>query len=217
MNKDIIEIKDEIDILEKQLNKENNNIVTNMILYIRSSNIKEYDMEIIIRDLYNIVLDAQDRNDNIENVIGSDYKVFCDNIILEANVRSKKQSILYNISILTNSLWILLIFFCGSGLNDNYSKYNNLDNILFTNGALLSMTSIIVGGFLLVYVITKFAFLNKIIRYIILAILFSLLFYITVFVGRTLNTEIFRVNTILFILIFIGLFILNKTIEKKIV
>jgi len=80
MNKQIRELNRINNNLDGLLYSENNPAMTDIICYLRGANISKYNQEIIRQDLLEMVLSAQERNENIQTVIGTDYKNFCDEI-----------------------------------------------------------------------------------------------------------------------------------------
>ncbi|MEL7657597.1 MAG: hypothetical protein AAGU75_17015, partial [Bacillota bacterium] len=59
---------------DKLLSKENTLIMTDMVVYIRSSDLSDYDIEVIRRELFGMIYEAQLRNESAGQVIGDDYK-----------------------------------------------------------------------------------------------------------------------------------------------
>jgi len=70
--------------LSKKLNPENDKIYTDILVYLRFSTLDELEAEEIIQDILVMFLDAQQRGEEIESVIGEDYQAFCDSIIESA-------------------------------------------------------------------------------------------------------------------------------------
>lgn len=67
--------------LDAQLNKDNQQMMTNIVVYIRSANISEYEQELVRRDITHMLLDAQAEGRTAEEVIGDDAQAFCDEVI----------------------------------------------------------------------------------------------------------------------------------------
>lgn len=80
--------------LEKQIKADNDQILTDMVVYIRSANISSYDQERVRRDLWQMLLDGERRGMTPEEVIGDDYKAFCDAVISEIPHLSYRQRFL---------------------------------------------------------------------------------------------------------------------------
>lgn len=70
-------------MLEKKLTKENQDIMTDLVCYIRASNISMYYQEQVRSDLINMLLDGQLQNRTAYEIFGDDFKQFCDAIIGE--------------------------------------------------------------------------------------------------------------------------------------
>ncbi|CAB1253019.1 conserved membrane protein of unknown function [Ruminococcaceae bacterium BL-6] len=80
--------------LDRRLNKGNNDAMTDMVCYLRVANISDYNQELVRHDLLQMVLSAQERGENIETVIGGDYRSFCDEVIAALPPKSFKERIL---------------------------------------------------------------------------------------------------------------------------
>lgn len=74
---------------EELINEENDKVLTDMICYLRVSGISKYNQELVRADLIEMILDAQERGENIQQVMGKDYKQICDNIIAEFSQETK--------------------------------------------------------------------------------------------------------------------------------
>ena len=57
--------------------------LTDMIVYIRSANISAYNQELVRRDIWQMIADGERRGESVEEIIGGDYKAFCDSVIAE--------------------------------------------------------------------------------------------------------------------------------------
>lgn len=69
----------------KSLTKENDTIFTDIVCYLRVSDLSEESQEEIISDILRMFLDCQEGGKPIESVIGNDYKEFTDSIIVAVN------------------------------------------------------------------------------------------------------------------------------------
>ncbi len=66
---------------EELILEENDEIYTDMIVYLRYADISTYNQELVRADLIEMILDGQERGDNITEVMGDHYKEICDEII----------------------------------------------------------------------------------------------------------------------------------------
>ena len=69
----------------QNLTDKNNEVFTDIVWYLRVSNLNEESQEEIISDILRMFLDCQENNKPIESIIGEDYKQFTDNIISAMN------------------------------------------------------------------------------------------------------------------------------------
>ncbi len=83
--KNIEIIRNENIEFSKSLTNENDKIFTDIVCYLRVSNLNEETQEEIISDILRMFLDCQDNGKPIESVIGENYKEFTDNIISAMN------------------------------------------------------------------------------------------------------------------------------------
>ena len=79
---------------EKQIFKENDEIYTNMIVYLRGADISEYHQEKVREDLIEMIVSGQERGDDIQTVMGENYKEICDEIIAEMPKKTKKEKVM---------------------------------------------------------------------------------------------------------------------------
>lgn len=80
--------------LDKKITSENDKVLTDIICYLRGSHLSEYHQELVRQDLLEMVISAQQRGEDIQTVIGADYKEFCDNVIASMPPQSMKERVL---------------------------------------------------------------------------------------------------------------------------
>ena len=67
--------------LDAQLNKDNQQMMTNIVVYIRSANISEYEQELVRRDVMAMLAAGEREGRSADEVIGDDAQAFCDEVI----------------------------------------------------------------------------------------------------------------------------------------
>lgn len=95
-------------------NPENKEVLTNMVVYIRAANINPYDQEKVRRDMTEMILDGEHRGAPIKDVIGENYRLFCDDVIAEIpklTGRTRILSFCRDLFLLTSMLLALWLFF----------------------------------------------------------------------------------------------------------
>lgn len=108
MNKLTRQLRDENNELEKQLSVETNEILTDIVVYIRCANISEYEQERVRRDIYDMLLEGERRGQSVSDIIGDDYKAFCDSVISEVPQLTAAQKVLTVVSYAVMAMGIML-------------------------------------------------------------------------------------------------------------
>lgn len=153
--------------LDTQIWPENQEIYGDMICYIRSANISEYEIEMVRQDLIEMILSAQGRGEGISSLFSGNYQSFCDEVIAAIPPRTPKQRLL---SFFDSGFWYLSILI---GLNILLSKdFPKIIQAAFAKapirwslsvslGSLVSMLVILFAAILLVQWICKTSFEKK--------------------------------------------------------
>ena len=137
---------------EKNLSKESNEVLTDIVAYLRGSALSEYHQEEVRRDISQMIFDGEKRNESIRAIIGEDYKSFCDEIVKSFPPRSKKEKFLEWLSLFFQMLNTLSLLWLFSSLilifTENATVYRlplSLDQII--NGMFISIGSIFIVTF----------------------------------------------------------------------
>lgn len=137
---------------EKLINKENDEVYTNMVVYMRGSDIDEYNQEKVRADLIEMIIDGQQRHEDIEKVMGGNYKEICDEIIATFPKKTKKQKLMEMLTISLSSLWILVGISIVQSLVVNLIKGESIYSYGVTVGNLLNMVLItVVANAIVIY------------------------------------------------------------------
>ena len=83
---------------ERALSPEFNQVLTDMVVYLRSAPVSEYNQELVRRDIGRMFLDAQRRGDSPADVIGEDYRQFCDQVLAEVPRLTVRERVLDSLS-----------------------------------------------------------------------------------------------------------------------
>lgn len=142
---------------DKQLTKENGLLMTDMVVYLRCSNLCDYDIELIRRDLFGMIYEAQLRNEPVRQVIGEDYKSFCDEIMASGRQKDFLEKFLewaYIIIVGAGTLFLIEIIFSGFFLELLHGNFS----MQVSAGFALSTVLIIAGAVVVYAYITKHSF-----------------------------------------------------------
>ena len=216
MNRKTRELNRSNNALDQQINAENKEAFTDMICYLRVSKISAYHQELVRHDLTEMVLSAQQRGKNIREVIGEDYKGFCDNVIASLPPETLRQRF---IDFFDTVCWCLSIL----GLinivisSDNAVTGNPMDfSISISVGSVISIGIIIAAASVIVIMITKNAFhVGKTKKYR-LKVFFigaglTALLLLIVLLGRT---TLFTVNIFIACAVVLVLYVAHKILER---
>ena len=78
--------------------------------YIRTAPINAYHQESIRRDIVRMLLDAQSMGKRQEDVIGADYRAFCDSVIAEVPPLTRRERLLIGLRGALLTAYFLIIY-----------------------------------------------------------------------------------------------------------
>ena len=146
----------------KQLLRENNELeeqirdeaaraaLTDMIVYIRSANISAYNQELVRRDIWQMIADGERRGESVEEIIGGDYKAFCDSVIAELPQLSPAERLLSQLRDTLLSAVVLLAIWLAFDILEQLIKPGTLPYLTVTVGNAVSALLILAAAFMLV-------------------------------------------------------------------
>lgn len=158
MNKKAKLLAKENELEEKKIWDESEEIYTDIIVYLRVSRLSEYNQELVRSDIIRMIVDGQQRGQHIDQVIGDDYKTFCDEIIDTFPAKGLKDKVLENIEMTCMCLSILGMISVIFNLIDNIRLKNPLFTYSLSAADVVNFIVIVIIANLVVYVICKGAF-----------------------------------------------------------
>jgi DNA-binding ferritin-like protein (Dps family) len=205
---------------DKLLTKENSRIMTDMVVYLRCSNLCDYDIEVIRRELFGMIYEAQLRNEPADQVIGDDPKGFCEELMKSGRQKDFYEKFLEWAYIVITGIGILFLieiflssFFLKSFLHGNF-------NMPVSAGFLVSTVLIISGAVVIYWFMTKHSFelpgkgLNQ---YKILFIAGFMFYFTGAFIIKALMNDIslLRINVLIGIAGFAAAYLLVKVLGDR--
>lgn len=217
MNKETRKLLKENNKLEKEISRESNLMYTNIIVYLRGSDINEYSQEKIRRDIINMIVEGEKRGDSMDDTIGADYKGFCDEIISVFPKKSMKEKLLDYVEVTFNSIFILGFLSIIKGMILNLISDKHIFTYTFISGEILSWILIIIIANLLVNFTCKNTFKepiikNKVINYVVLWIICTIVLGIIFILPSILNTVILTTNVFVVGLVCVGMYCASKLV-----
>ncbi|MDF3002400.1 MAG: hypothetical protein K0Q48_2519 [Bacillota bacterium] len=143
---------------DKLLSNESNTIMVDMVCYLRASNLCEYDIEVIRKELTGMALESQLRNQQFSEVIGEDYKAFCDELIKNGSSKTRYEKGLEISYVLVHGIMVLYLveIVCSSAIVNIIQS--GQFSMQITAGFVLSTLIALGMGFGIYYYMTKNSF-----------------------------------------------------------
>lgn len=205
---------------EKIINKFNIDIYTQMIVYMRESDIDEYTQELIRADLIEMIIDGQERGDDIKKVMGGNYKEICDEIINTFSKKSKKQRLMEILNTSLSSIWILGGISVIQTLIFDFSKEDKMHNYELSLGNLLSIIILTVIANIIIKYLCKNSFdslkKNKTIEFLKVWIIAMIIIGSCLALSYYLDYVLIKVSIIYSIIFIIIVFCLERIVDSKI-
>ena len=199
--------------LDAQLNKDNQQMMTNIVVYIRSAAISEYEQELVRRDVMAMLAAGEREGRSADEVIGDDAQAFCDEVIAALPPRPAGERALDALRTGLLAFVVLavcwLVFSAVDAIAEQHWPYFPL-----TVGDVISQTLIFVTAFIIFRGISRHTFDDK------LGKLFLLIFCVlaasilaSIFLTQFLcNVHIFIIAAVL-VICFIGYKFLDARVD----
>lgn len=206
---------------EKQILEENDEIYTNMVVYLRGANISEYNQEKVREDLIAMIVDGQERGDDIQKVIGENYKEICDEIIAEIPKKTVKENVMYALILTLDIVWIVGVISVIKTLIIMLAKNSKDMTFVFSLGDLISWGMIVFVAYLVVYYICSTTFrekereTNKVLSFIIIWFVCCIILCAIILPSLLIKVTIFSVHIGVAALIFGTIFVISRIMSLR--
>ena len=206
---------------EKNILEENDEIYTNMIVYLRGANISEYNQEKVREDLIAMIVDGQERGDDIQKVIGENYKEICDEIIAEIPKKTVKENVMYALMLTLDIVWIVGVISVIKTLIIMLAKNSKDMTFVFSLGDLISWGMIVFVAYLVVYYICSTTFrekereTNKVLSFIIIWFICCIILCAIILPSLLIKETIFSVHIGVAALIFGAIFVISRIMSLR--
>lgn len=215
MNKRTKKLLKENNEFEKNLNEKNIKVIKDIVVYLRGCDISEYHQEEVRRDIMQMIFDGEKRNEDINIIIGEDYKTFCDEIVSAFPARSKKDKFIDWSSEILLSFSILSLIWFFSSIISAFSGKTSITSLPITLGFAINSILISLISSTFVRFICKTSF-NKNVKFekIKTFLVAWILLFITFVIFNFLRTELLRIPFYVGLLLIILPFILSKILNE---
>ena len=146
---------------EKYLSESCRNVMTDIVCYLRGSNLSEYHQETVRRDIHYMLVDGESRGETPEVIIGGDYQQFCDEIIRSFPEPTWSEKLRREVHEITFSFSILALIWLVGKLVEGFIKNTSLFQLSLTLGELIGGLIIVVAVNFIVNDLTRNVFLKS--------------------------------------------------------
>lgn len=143
---------------EEALSEKGQALLTDIVVYLRGSRISTWEQEQVRRDITRMLLDAENRGEDAEAVIGPDPKGFCDSVIAELPPMSRWESLLCTIRDGLLAAAVLAAIWFGFGVLEGLLGIGSWPELTLTIGQLISGGGILLTACGVVYWICRSSF-----------------------------------------------------------
>jgi|GEM_PF-1164535 len=205
---------------EKEILKENQEIYTNMVIYLRGSDMTEYNQELIRGDLIDMIIDGQNRGDNIQKVMGENYKEICDEIISTMPQKTTIEKIMSFFTFTFRMIWILGVALIIKTLIHNIMEVEDgFINYTLTSGEILNGVIIVIVAGITVNYISKTSFNekkhNRLMLFIKTFIILSMIIAVMSFSSHYFDYVLINISMLAAMGIIVLLFTVEKALSQK--
>lgn len=144
--------------LEQQLSDKGRKVLTDIVVYLRGVPVSMYEQEKVRRDITQMLIDGEKRGSFASDVIGEDYREFCDSIVEEIPHMDGKEKALVLVRDTLPALVVLLMIWCAGRLAEVIAGVLPSFYCPVTLGNLLGGILLLAGAEGLITLLTKNAF-----------------------------------------------------------
>lgn len=169
---------------EALLSPAHQNLMTDIVVYLRGSAIRVWEQETVRRDIIQMLADAEQRGEKAETVIGTDLKRFCDSVIAEMPKMPRKQAWAVSVRDILPGTIILMLIWLVTGAAESFVRNGSITTVSLSLGQLLSGVGILLAACGIVYRICRNPFTADsrkaewAVLFVIMFLLFSLSFFL---------------------------------------
>ncbi|MCR5083866.1 MAG: hypothetical protein K6B15_10385 [Parasporobacterium sp.] len=208
--------------LDELIKDENQKVFTDIICYLRNSDLSDYNTEAVRNDITNMIIDAQKRGDSIDEVIGEDYKEFCDSIIATFPRKMPFEKMLEIIDLFCICISIIMLIFMFLSQNTidiirNLATNQAVDlTYTVTLGTIIGFVSIIIFSIFIVKMILNNIFEGNDKKEHLVAVASFVVTVGLLIVSVFLRTPLFDVSFVAILAVVILLFGVHLIIDRVI-
>lgn len=158
MSRRVKEMLKENNELQEQLSDDGKKVLTDIVVYLRGVPVSMYEQERVRRDITQMLIDGEKRGSSAREVIGEDYREFCDNIVGEIPHMTWKEKMFVSVRDTLPAVAVLLVIWCFGRLLEVLTDVLSTFNCPVTLGNVLGGILLLVGSEGLITLLTRYSF-----------------------------------------------------------
>ncbi|MGN0484478.1 MAG: DUF1129 family protein [Lachnospiraceae bacterium] len=199
---------------EECLSEQNQDVMTDIVAYLRGANITETEQEHVRADISQMLFDAQERGETAQHVIGMDYKQFCDEILENVETVTGKEKVIQFFESMLMCVAVLIPVIVCFGVLKNVTLKQEWWRIEFSLGQAILYVGIFALSSGLVQYILHHSFeeenrMQKLKIFLVVVICLFVLLLGRVFLQNVLFSASLAVYGIVFVIALVGFWIMD--------
>lgn len=194
MSKQVRQLLKENNEMEKLLSEDGRSVMTDIVVYLRGVDISDIDQEQVRRDIIQMLIDGEARGGSAEEVVGEDYRVFCDNILAEIPRLGRKEKLLAAARDTLLGMTVLVVIWCCTCGLDFLAGEKTTLVFPVTAGNLLSAVLILAAANVIILYLAHDPFDHSHARNVRCAVLIILLAVLSICANILVTVELFRIH-----------------------
>lgn len=122
---------------DNNLSEHSKNVMTDIVCYLRGSDLSEYNQEVVRRDIDYMLSDGETRGETAELVVGRDYQAFCDEIVKSFPKRTTSEKIISNINDITSAISVIAFIWLFVKVTQSIVEGNSIFHLQITLGEII--------------------------------------------------------------------------------
>lgn len=194
MSKQVRQLLKENNEMEKLLSEEGRSVMTDIVVYLRGAGISDIDQEQVRRDIMQMLIDGEARGVSPDEVVGEDYRVFCDNIVAEIPRLGRKEKLLGIVRDTLLGMTALTVIWCCKCVLDYLAGGEKTPVFPVTAGNLIAAVLILAAANIIILYLAHDPFDHSHARNMRCAVLILLLAVLSICANILVTVEVFRIH-----------------------
>jgi DNA-binding ferritin-like protein (Dps family) len=159
MNKKTKMLLNENNKFEKyNLSEHSKNVMTDIVCYLRGSDLSEYNQEVVRRDIDYMLSDGEKRGETAELVVGREYQAFCDEIVKSFPKRTIAEKIISNVNDITSAISIIAFIWLFIKVTQSIVEWTSIFYLQITMGEIIGNIIAVIEAKIIFNYITRKVF-----------------------------------------------------------